>query len=207
MGGDLVGIGVVRRVLHRAEVPDFVFLWNDHQTAGVLARGAAHAHAAGGKPGFLGTGRGSAPLRQVFLDVAKGGFLRHGADGARPEHMRRTEHGDTVGVGLGLVLAGEVQVDIRHLVAAEAQEGFEGDVEAVLFKFAATFGAHRIGKVSAAVVALRHVQFGVFAVWIGAAVVGLEGVDLGDAGHIGHDGGTDRATGANQIAVFQRILH
>ena len=37
----MVGIGVVRRVLHRAEIPDFVLLGDDHQAAGVLTGGAA----------------------------------------------------------------------------------------------------------------------------------------------------------------------
>ena len=46
MGGDDVGVGVVRRVLHGAEVPDLVFLGDDHQAAGVLAGGALDADAA-----------------------------------------------------------------------------------------------------------------------------------------------------------------
>ena len=38
MGGDDGPcLMVVRRVLHRAEVADLILLWDDHQTAGVLA--------------------------------------------------------------------------------------------------------------------------------------------------------------------------
>ena len=46
MGGDLVGIGVVCRVLDRTEIPDLVFLGDNHQTAGVLAGGTADTYAA-----------------------------------------------------------------------------------------------------------------------------------------------------------------
>ncbi len=37
--------------------------------------------------------------------------------------------------------------------------------------------------------------------------MGREGVNLRDAGHKGHNGGTDRTTGTNQVAVFQGVLH
>lgn len=74
MGGDLVGLRVVRRVLHRAEVPNLVFLWDDNQTAGVLAGGAPDAYAARREAGFLRPGGSLATFGQVFLYVAEGGF-------------------------------------------------------------------------------------------------------------------------------------
>ena len=86
--------------------------------AGVLAGGAADAHAALGQAVYLGIAGGEAPLVQVFADKAEGGFLRQGTDGAGPEHLGLAEHLDGVAVCPGLVLAGEVQVDIRHLAAA-----------------------------------------------------------------------------------------
>ncbi len=53
-------------------------------------------------------------------------------DGARPEHVALAEEDLGVGVGDGLIFAGEVQVDIRHLVAVEAQEHLKGDIVPVL---------------------------------------------------------------------------
>ena len=207
MGGNGVRRGVVRRVLHRAEVPNLVFLGNDHQAAGVLAGGPADPHTAGGQPVLLRPGHGPAPLRQVLFYIAKGCFLRHGADGPGPEHVGLSKHLHTVGMGLGLVLPGEIQVNVRHLVAAEAQEGLKGDVEAVLIKGSPTLGTHRIRQVRPAAVALGHVEGGEFAVRIGAAVMGREGIDLCNTCHVGHNGRAHRTTGAHQIAMLQRVLH
>ena len=99
MGGDLVGLRVVRRVLHRAEVPDLVFLWDDHQAAGVLAGGAPDAYASRREAGFLRPGGSLATFGQVFLYVAEGSFFRHGADGACTENVGFSEHFNTVSVG------------------------------------------------------------------------------------------------------------
>ena len=90
-------------------------------------------------------------------------------------------------MGAGLILAGEIQVDIGDLIAAEAQEGLEGDVEAVLFQLRAADGTLGVRQVRAAVAALGDIQDGVLALGIGAAVVGREGVDLRDARHEGHN--------------------
>src|SRR5699024_5684362 len=50
-----------------------------------------------------------------------------------------------------------------------------------------------------------RLEVGVLA--LGAAVVGGQGVDLGDARHEGHQGGTHAAPGAHQVAVVQGVLH
>ena len=121
--------------------------------------------------------------------------------------MGLSKHLHTVGMGLGLVLPGEIQVNVRHLVAAEAQEGLKGDVEAVLVKGSPTLGTHRIRQVRPAAVALGHVEGGEFAVRIGAAVMGREGIDLCNTCHVGHNGRAHRTTGAHQIAMLQRVLH
>ena len=190
-------------MLHRAEVPNLVFLWNNHQTAGVLAGGAPDADTPCRQTGFLRPGGSLAPLGQVFFYVAEGGFLRHGADGACPENVGFSEHFDTVSVGFRLIFAGKVQVDIGNLVAAEAEEGLKGNIEAVFLEFRAALGTDGVRQIRAAAVALGNVEGGVLALRVGAAVVGREGVDLGDAGHVGHDGRADGATGADQIAMLQ----
>ena len=112
-----------------------------------------------------------------------------------------------IAVGLGLVLAGEVQVDIGDLVAAEAKEGLKGDVEAVLYIGRAADGTNCVlhVRVAARALGLGGLEVGVLAAR--AAVVGRQGVDLRDARHEGHQGGADAAAGADQIAVLQGVLH
>ena len=102
-----------------------------HEAARMLAGRALDIDAAGREPVFLGLADGHLALGEVFFDVAVGRFFRDRADGSGAEHVVRSEHLDAVGVGSCLILAGEVEVDIGDLVAAEAEEGFKRDVEAV----------------------------------------------------------------------------
>ena len=174
MGGDGVGIGVICGVLHRAEVVDLILRRDDHQTTWMLARGTAHADTACRQAVFLRLRHHPAPLLQILLGIAIGGLFRHACNGAGAKHMAVAKHLNTVVVRSGLVLAGEVQIDIRHLVAAEAQEGFEGDVEALLGQGRAALGADRIRQIRAAGHTVGHFKGGVLA--FGAAVVGRKDV-------------------------------
>ena len=184
MGGDGVAVGVVGGVLHGGEVLHVHVVGHHHQTAGVLAGGAAHTHTALCQTVHLGIGGGLALLLQILLHHAEGGLFRQGADGTGPEHLGLAEHLDGVTVGLGLIFAGEVQVDIRHLAAAVAQEGLEGDVKAVLFQLGAALGTDLVGHVRAA--AVLGILLELHILTLRAVVVGRQGVHLGDAGHIGH---------------------
>ena len=207
VGRDPLGFVVVRRVLHRAEVPDLVLLGDDHQTAGVLAGGTLHVHTAHGQPGLLSAAGLLAPLGEVFFDVAEGGLVRHAADGAGAEDVGLAEHFHAVSVRLGLVFAGEVQIDVGNLVAAEAQEGLKRDGEAVLLEGRSALGADRVRQVRAAVAARGHLKRRVLAVRVGAAVVRRQRVDLRDAGKKRHQRRAHGAAGADQITVLQRVLH
>ena len=62
MGGDLVGVGIVGGMLHRAEIPNLILLGDDHQAAGMLAGGTPYPHAARGQSGLLGPVGGFPPL-------------------------------------------------------------------------------------------------------------------------------------------------
>ena len=205
MGGDGIGIIGVRRVLHRAEVLHILIVRDYHQTAGVLAGGAACAHAAKGQPVFFRPAGHDAVFLQILLHKAVGSLFRQRTDGTRPEHLGLTEHFDGVTVSPGLIFAGEVQVDIRHLAAAEAQEGFKGDVEAVFDVFCAAHRADLVRHVRAAAVGAVLNELRMLA--IRAAVVGRKAVHLCDPGHIGHQGRAYGASGAHQVAVFQGPLH
>ena len=98
-------------------------------------------------------------------------------------------------VGAGLVLAGEIQVDIWDLVAAEPQEGLERDVEAVLDIFCPANGTDSVRHVHSAAIEVSGI-LGIIKVRmlaLGAAVVGWQGVDLGNTGHEGDQRGAHRS--------------
>ena len=171
MGGDVGVLLVVGRVLHRAEVVDLHAPGDDDHAAGVLAGGALDARAPQGQALFLGPVEGEAPLLGVFAHVADGGLIRHGGDGAGLEHVVTAEEDLGVPVGAGLVLAGEVQVDVGDLVAVEAQEGLERDGVAVPVHGLAADRAVFGGQVEAGVDGAVGEKLAVLA--LGADVVGL----------------------------------
>ena len=115
--------------------------------------------------------------------------------------MARAEHLHAVGMRLRLVFPREVQVNIRDFITAEAKERLKRDVEAVLIKLLSAFGAHRVGQVGTAVDTVRHVEGAVFTFW--ATVMRRQGVNLGDARHIGDQRRANRTARADQIAVLQ----
>ena len=108
-------------------------------------------------------------------------------------------------MGGGLVFAGEVQVDIRHLVALEAKEGFKRNVEAVLDQRIAADRAFFVRQIHADGVLGRNVKIGLAAGF--AAVMGRQGIDFRDAGEEGHEGGTHRPTAAHHVPVRQGFFH
>ena len=78
-----------------------------------------------------------------------------------------------------LVFAREIQVDIRYLVTLEAEEGLEGDVEALLGERLAAPGADLVRQIDAAGVFLMPLDVFV----VRAQVVRRERVNLGDIRH------------------------
>ena len=171
----------------------------------MLAGGPPDPGAAQGQTVLLCLGHLETPGGQILLHVAVGGLLRHGTDGAGPEDVALPEELKGVLVGVGLVLPGEVQVDVGDLLAPVAQEGLKGDVEPILHVLCAADGAHGVGHVRPAAVGLPGGEVRVLA--LGAAVMGGQGVDLRDPRQEGHDGGAHRPPGAHQVAVLQGVLH
>ena len=183
MGGDDIAGWVVSWVLHGTEVVDLLILRNDHHAAGVLTGGALHSGTAGRQTGHLRLAGGAKPLLQILFYVTEGGLFCHRPHRPRTKHVGLAKQLECIAVCVGLIFSGEVQVNIGHFVAAEAEEGLEGNVKAVLGIGCATLGTHRIGHIRAAAVGmlgiLRVIKVGVLAV--GAAVVGRQRVDLGNA--------------------------
>ena len=106
-----------------------------------------------------------------------------------------------VPVDARLIFAGEVQVDIRHLVALEAEEGLERNVKALLGERFAAFRTDLVRQVDAAGVIL--VPFDVLVVR--TEIVRRERINLGDVRHERRERRADRAARADQIAVRERL--
>ena len=203
---DDVAVGVVSRVLDGAEVRHVHILRDDDEAAGVLAGRAFDADETERQPVFLGLGGLDAALLEIFFDIAEGRLFRERADRAGAEHMVRAEEHLGVFVRLRLVFAREVQVDIgRFFISRETEEGLEWDVEAVAAHARAAFRAVLFRHVGAAAEAAVFDEFAVAA--LGADIVRREGVDLRDAGHVGHDRRADAAPAADEVAVLEGVLH
>ena len=203
MRRDYAAARVVGRVLHGAEVLDLHVLRDDDESAGVLARGTLDAHQAHCETALLRLRYLQPALLEILEHIAVGRLFRQRAYRACAENVVGAEEFFSVLVSPGLVFAREVQVDIRHLVAAEAQEGLKGDVEALLAHLGAALGAILVGHVRAAAEARAGLEVRVVAVR--ADVVRRERVDLRNAGHVGHDGRADAASAADKVAVSVRI--
>ena len=102
-----------------------------------------------------------------------------------------------------LVFSGEVQVDIRFLVAFEAEEDFEGDVMAFFDEFFATLRAFFIRKVDAHTDAAILDKFAVLA--LGTNIMGWQGVNLCNIAHGGGKRGSYRPSGSYQVAILDGL--
>ena len=120
VGGDDIRIGIVGGVLDGAEIVDLQVLRDNHDTAGVLTRGALDTYAMGGQAVDLGAVDADLLILQILHDEAEGGLLGHAADGARAEDVLRAEQFLGVLMYLTLDFTREIQVDIGGFVSVEA---------------------------------------------------------------------------------------
>ncbi len=190
-------------MLHGAEIRDVLVLRDDDEAAGVLAGRALDANAAEREAVHLRLRQGLAALLEVLEDIAVGRLFRQRADRAGAEHVIRAEELFGVFMRLGLIFAREVQVDIGHLVAAEAEERLKRDVETVLAQLRPAPGAHLVRHIRAAAEARAGVKVRILA--LRADIVRRERVDLRDAGEIRHERRADAASAADQIAMLEGV--
>ena len=143
-------------------------------------------------------------LLEILLHIAKGCLISYGLDGACLIYIVLAEQHLRVFVGYWLINAGEVQIDIRHLIAIKAQKDRKGNIVPILDKPRTADRAVLVGQVVAAAVGAIRNEMAVLAV--GAAIMRRQWIDLRDAGHGRNKGRTYRATGTNQIAVIIGFL-
>ena len=121
-----IGFGVVRRMLHWAKIRYIVFCGDNNHAAGVLTRSAFYAGAAHGKPCFLRFIKCYIPLLEVLFYIAIAGFLCNGTDCTGFENVVLAKQLLRITVGIKLILAGEVEVDIRRFVAMKPRKVSNG---------------------------------------------------------------------------------
>ena len=130
MGGNDGAVDIIGRVLDGAKLANVVVARHHHQPAGMLACGPFDAGAAIGQTAHFGVMGHPALFFHIFQHKAIGRFIGQCADGAGFKDLALAEKLFCIGMGLLLIFAGKVQVDIRLLVPFKAQEGFKGNVMA-----------------------------------------------------------------------------
>ena len=139
MGRERAAFLFIGRVLNRRKLVDFLVPRHDHDPARVLAGRPRHTGDADDEPIHFCPADHLAPFLKVILDVAKGRLVRQGRDSPGAIDLAFPENHFGVLVGFALVIAGEIQIDIRFLIALKAQEGFERNIEAVFSHRRAAF--------------------------------------------------------------------
>ena len=205
MGSNRVAVSSIGRMLNRAEIFDFHIVRHNHQSTGVLPRGAAHAHDSLRQTVFLCPARRKAALFQEFAYIAVGCLVGQRTNSSGAKHLGFAEHLDGMTVRFGLVLSRKIQIDVRHFVAAKPQERFKWNIKAIFHIRRSTLRAHLIRHIGAT--AIRTIQNKLAMLTFGAAVMRRQRVNFRNPGHIRHQRRSNRTTGAHQITIFQRTLY
>ena len=191
--------------MNRRELIDFLVPRHDHDPARVLTGRPRHTGDAGDEPVHFRPADHLAPFLEVIFDVAKGGLVRQSCDGPGAIDLALPENYFGVLVGFALVIAGEIQVDIRFLITLKAQEGFERNIEAVFGHRRAAFRTVFVRQVRPDADLCAVEPLGVLA--LRADVMGRQRVDLGNAAKHRDERRPDRPSGADEIAAFPRMLN
>ncbi len=144
------GRHIIRRVLHRRKGKDLFAQGKHDDPARVLSRGSPDPHAAGQDALNLAPPFVDALILIVMRHIAVGRLICQRAYRPGPEGLAFSENHLGIAVRPALVFSGEIQVNIRLLVALKAQERLKRDIKSILFK---RFAAHRAEPV-------RHIAAG-----------------------------------------------
>ena len=123
---------VIRRVLNRCKVVDFLIRRHNQDPGRVLSGRPFDPGCSLGKAVHLGAPQVLFGIPFVRLHEPVGRLISYSPNRSGPVHVIRPEEDLHVVVRNRLVVPGEVQVDIRHLISLKAQEGFKRNILAVL---------------------------------------------------------------------------
>src|SRR5699024_1590696 len=115
-------------MLDGGEIINLMLMGHNNDTARVLSGGSLYAGTALRQPFHLTAAFVNPPLFKIFHHIAVGGLFRQGTDSPGTEGGTFPKDDLHIFVGLRLVFSGEVQVNIRLLVALESEECLERNI-------------------------------------------------------------------------------
>ena len=198
---------IVGRILHRGKIMDVHVQRNDDDAAGVLTGRSFDPFTQLGQVDALRIAHGAFDAHRLFiaLDVTNGRLCLYRTDRTGPEDMFISKHFFCIRMGPRLIITGEVQVDIRHLVALKAQERLKGNVLPVSAHDRSALRTSLVRKVKSVEHAAIRIEMRVLAVW--THIVRRQRIDLGDLGHRRDEAGSHRSPAADQISVIQALFY
>ena len=211
-------------MLYRAEICYVHILRNNDQPSWVLPGCSLDTDKPLCKAIFLGMCSFDSTLFQIFFYVTKRGFFGQCSNGAGTENMIGTEKYFCIFMSFSLILAGEVQVNIRRLfIAGKSKEGLKRNIKAVPTHLGSADRTCLLRHICSATEIELFVETALrdFGVRIPADsqrrefritalrthVMRRQTVNLCNAGHKGYHTGADASPAADQITVLQRILY
>ena len=199
-------IHVIGRSLDWTEFMNIMVAGNDHQTAGMLPRGTFYPCTAIRQTLNLRIMGSDFPRIEILLYKAVCSFIRQCTNGSGFEYLPLAKEFFRIGMGSLLIVAGEVQVDIRFLIPFEPKEGLERNIMSILIQFMSTNRTVLIGHITAACffhsIGFYCFRFEIRVFAVGTDIMRRQRVYLRNTSHIRRKGRPYGTTGTNQIPVF-----
>ena len=204
MSRDRTGGPVIGRMLDRRKMMHVHMTGHNHDAAGMLTGGLLHAGAAPDQSVDVGIGAWQFPFFQIVRHIAIGGFFGDCTNCPGTKHIVTAKQFFGIFVRRCLIIAGKIQIDIRHLIAFKSHEYRKRNVVSV---FCQPGSAQRT-------ILVRQIKPTAIQTFV-SKLAGLAGratpvrrqrIDFGNAGHRCHKRGTDRTARADQISFIRRFF-
>ena len=205
VSGNDIRIGIIRRVLHRAEIIHLVFIGNNDHSARVLPSGTLNAGTALDQSVFLSICYRLTPFLQKMLHISESGLVLYGTDGACLKYMVTPEQFFGVPMCTRLILVGKIQVNVRLFVSIKAEKCLKRNLVPVLIHFFPTDRTVFMWQIKAGAITAIGNKLTILA--LTAKVMGRQWVYLRNTSHSSNKGGTDRTSGSDLIAVLIRTVN
>ena len=189
MGGNNLGCLVIGRMLNRCEGINLFTMGHNNDTAGMLTGCTSDTDASAGNPVQLA---GTFMLFMLFVimhGITVSRLICQCTNGSRTESLAFTEDNLRISMRLTLIITGEVQVNIRLFVALESKEGFERNIMSLLHQRLSAYRADPVFHITAGTARKTFdiVRIKIHIVTFRAQIMGLQGINLCNTGHIGNE--------------------
>ena len=151
MSRNNIGCHIVGRMLNRCKGINLFPHRQYYDTSRMLSGSPVDSHAALHNPVYLTISLMHTMLFIIILYITECGFICQRTNGSGTEGLSRAEDNLSIFMSLGLVLTGEIQVDIRLLVSLKSQERLKRNIKSVFMEL---FSAHRAQLVRISIPAL-----------------------------------------------------